>query len=225
MTTKSKTTLIILGTLIIGIAIGALVSGTWRQQREHRFERMMSHQRFLHVMERIIQPTDEQREAIDQILEKRSEQISAIQEKHESEVRALLDSLRSDLASVLTEEQRTRLEDRFTKGDRRLIGMRAARLAEALRLDENQRKQIEEIFSTFAEQIAPGRKNFKGNREERRQIIKNRFEKLQQEIEAVLTPEQREKYRNMRFDMRPPFGRPFRRPGPRPERHFRDKGR
>lgn len=225
MNTKSKTTLIILGTLMIGIAMGALVSGTWRQQREHRFERMMPHQRFLQVMERIIQPTDEQREAIDQILEKRSEQISAIQEEHESEVRAILDSLRSDLASVLTEEQRTRLEDRLAKGDRRLIDIRAARLAEALRLDENQRKQIEEIFSAFAEQITPGRKNFKGNREERRQIIKNRFEKLQQEIEAVLTPEQREKYRNMRSDMRPPFGRPFRRPGPRPERHFRDKGR
>lgn len=219
MNTKSKTTLIILGTLIIGIIIGALVSGTLRQQRENRFERMMLHQRVRHVMERIIQPTVEQREVIDKILEKWSEKISAIQEEHESEMQAVLDSLRSELASVLTKEQRTRLEARLAKGDRRLIEMRVARLTEVLQLDENQRKQIEEIFSTFEDQIGPGRRDFKGNWEERRQIIKNRVQKLQQEIEAVLTPEQREKYRTMRYHMRPPLGGPFR--GQRPERHFR----
>jgi Spy/CpxP family protein refolding chaperone len=223
MKTRSKAVFIILGTLVVGIVIGALGSGTWRQKREHRHERMMPHQRFLHVMERIIQPTDEQREAIDQILEKRSEQISAIQEEHESEVRAILDSLRSDLASVLTQEQRERLEKRLARGAKKPIEMRVARLAEALQLDENQRRQVEEIFSKFAEQSGRGHKGRKGNREKRRQIMKDRFEKLQAEIEAVLTPEQREKYRKMRHDMGAPFMRPFR--GPRPERHFREKER
>jgi Spy/CpxP family protein refolding chaperone len=221
MKTKTKTTLIILGTFVIGIIIGALASGTWRQKREHRFERMMPHQRFLRVMERIIQPTDEQREAIDQILKKRSEQISAIQEEHESEVQAILDSLRSDLASVLTEEQRARLEKRLAKGDKKLLEIQVARLAEALQLDENQRRQIKKIFSKFAEQKGRRHKGFKGNREKRRQIMKDRFEKLQAEIEAVLTPEQREKYRKMRHEMHPAFARPFR--GPKPGRHFRER--
>ncbi|MFQ5752289.1 MAG: hypothetical protein ACE5HI_09855, partial [bacterium] len=155
MNTKTKTTLIILGTLIIGIVLGVLGSGTWRQKKEHRIESMLAHQRFRNVMENIIQPTPEQRDAIDKILKKRSNQISAINAKHQNEVLTIVDSLRADLATVLTKEQQSHLEESLTKGAKQFIEMRVARLSEELQLDKYQQERIAKIMSEFRQQIRP----------------------------------------------------------------------
>ncbi len=213
MNTKTMTTLIILCTLVIGVVIGALGSGMWRQKRESKFERMMPRQRFLGAMERIIDPTDTQREAIDKILKKRSEQITAVNEEHQNQIFTIYDSLQSELSSVLTKEQLNRLEDRLAKGAKQYSNARIGRLAEMLQLDENQQNRIEEIMTKFEEQMPSNRRDFEGNRKQRREDMQKRFDNLQEEIEAVLTPEQIEQYREMRIQMRPPFGPPFDKPG------------
>ncbi|MFQ5822884.1 MAG: hypothetical protein ACE5JB_02390 [bacterium] len=216
MKTKSTTTFIILSALVIGIVIGVLGSSTWRNKREHTFERMLPHQRFFSFMERVIQPTDEQRAAFEKILAKRSKQLRELYEKHENQVIAIYDSLHTDLNSLLTEEQRNRFEAQLVKGGDKIVERGIARLTEALDLDENQQEQLKQIMNSIKAFPRLDRQNFQGKWEERR----NHFQKLQQEIENILTPEQLEKFREMRYYERPPFGRPFR--GPRPQRNFRD---
>ena len=66
--------------------------------------------RFLRSMREIIQPTEGQAGALDHILDRRSKQLSELNERHQNEVFAIMDSMRTELAAVLTDEQRVRLE-------------------------------------------------------------------------------------------------------------------
>lgn len=212
MKTKSKTILIILATLVIGAAIGALLTGLVRQNREHRFTRMMPEQQFRRVMEHIIQPNDEQRKAIDRILTKRFAQITEIQEQYQNEIFVLYDSLRKDLSSVLTADQRFRLEKRLAEGHHRLTRLSIERLTQALKLDETQRKSVEAIMNDFEKQFKADRKKTKGKWEEHRRAVKNRREKLHAAIETILTPEQKQKFEALKEQIRPPFAGPWQPP-------------
>lgn len=214
--TKAKTALIILGTLAIGIVIGSLASGTLRQEREQTFSRMMLRQRFLSVMQRILQPTEEQRKAINEILVKRSEQISTVQETFQDEIFAIYDSLRTDLQAFLTEEQTNRLEAELAKGSDKVLDIRMAHMTEALDLNRMQQDQLRQVMKSVMPPRLSGRDNFQFDREERRK----RFQQFRQEIERILTPDQLRKFRQMRYDRRPPFERAF--GGPRRHRNFRN---
>jgi Spy/CpxP family protein refolding chaperone len=216
MTTKSKTTFIILGTLIIGIVIGALASGMWREKRIKKFSRMRPQQQFVETIEEIIKPDDAQRKAIEKVLEKRFEHIAQIRERHESEMMAVFDSLRQELNSLLTEEQLKRLEENLEKSSHRFRDRRLDRLTDVLQLTEDQRRQIEEIFR----RNGPDFRRFR--KPPARDSIPGRFDfmeqrkKLEKEIEALLTPEQRKKYEEFRKEggyplksrHRPGFGKP-----------------
>ena len=215
MTTKVKTLIILLSTLVIGVAVGALASGALRDRREHEIHRMPPHHRFLRSMHEIIQPTEGQADALDNILDRRSKQLSELNERHQSEVFAIMDSMRTELASVLTDEQRTRLETQLTMGIRRGLTQRMARLNEDLQLNDEQAKRIREIMAEL-EDARPKRRNRQGGspRAARREM-RERFEKIHQDVEAVLTPQQRERYREMIMQReflggrrsRPPFNR------------------
>ncbi len=213
MTTKTKTALIVLATLIIGIMIGALGSGAFRQQQEEKFERMPPDRRFFFFMKRVIQPTDQQREQFDRILAKYSEQISKLHEEHQNEMLALYDSMRTELQSILTEEQRSRVEDLLAKGTHRIVEMRLARLTRELGLDENQQRKIKEILKQL-EMPHPPPDLFHLGPGKGRPPIREHFLKMQEEIEKILTPEQLDKYHRMKSGLEPPFWRPpFRKPG------------
>lgn len=205
MKTKSKTAFIILGTFAIGMVIGVLISGTLRHQKEQKFERMPPGKRFFLFMERIIQPTEQQREQFDRIIAKRSEQISKLHEEHQNEMFALYDSMRTELQSILTEEQRSRLEERLARGTHKIAEMRLGRLTEELDLDERQQKQIKEILNQLEEPPPPPPDRFHRGPGEPGVRFRHRFLKLQEEIEQVLTPEQLEKYHKMRRELGPLF--------------------
>lgn len=211
MSTRTKTIVVIIATLLIGIAIGALATGALREKRAKHIEAMLPGQRFLRVMERIIQPTPEQRATIEGILKKRSDQIGALNEEYQGEIRAVLDSLHSELDAVLTPEQKSRLEKRLARGDKEWVEMRIARLTKELNLTEKQQGQIRKIMDRMQEDMEAEHQEFKGNWRQHRKVLKERIAKLHKEIEAILTPEQREKYRKLREEMGPPFEH-----GPRP---------
>jgi len=219
MTTKTKSTFILLGVLAMGVAIGALASGTLQQQRKHRFERMPPHERFFSFMERMVDPSEEQRDDVEHIIETRSEQLRELHETHQTGVIAIYDSLRADLQTILTDEQKKRFEEQIVKGSHKIAESRIERLTEALDLNDEQQKQIEEIFSKFRNLPRPERKGSRGKWEERRQMMRNQFQEMHEEIEAVLTPEQKEKFGKLRRQRRRPFDAP---PGPPP---FKRPGR
>lgn len=219
MSTKSTTTLVVLGTLVIGIVIGVLLGGLLREKREQEIDRMLPQRRFQSAMENIIKPTAQQRRALHKILSKRFEQIAKIREQHQSEVFAIYDSLRSDVASILTDEQLQRLETNLARSSGQLVKIRVDRLTNELQLTEDQQKQIEKIMFAMERETHGGRPHFAGNWRDRKRTMNKRIEKLNEEIERVLTPEQKAKYRKMQKEMRPPFrhefGPPFEpEPGP-----------
>jgi hypothetical protein len=110
MKTGTKTILIILITLIIGMIIGALVTGVFARHRVRRFRSMREPGHLVARIERIIGPDESQREAVREILREHSEQFLEIHSQFEGEMLALRDSLKKDLDPLLTDEQKARLE-------------------------------------------------------------------------------------------------------------------
>ncbi len=219
MTTKTKSTFILLGVLAIGVTIGALASGTLQQQRKNRFERMPPHERFFSFMKSVVEPSEEQRDAVERIIENRSEQLRELHETHQTGVIAIYDALRADLQTLLTDEQKKRFEEQIVKGSHKIAESRIERLTEALDLNDDQQKRIEEILAKFKKLPRPERIGSRGNWEDRRKMMRNQFQELHEEIEAVLTPEQKEKFGELRMQRRRPFDGP---PGPPP---FKRPGR
>ncbi len=219
MTTKTKSTFILLGVLAIGVTIGALASGTLQQQRKHRFERMPPHERFFSFMKSVVEPSEEQRDDVERIIENRSEQLRELHETHQTGVIAIYDSLRADLQTLLTDEQKKRFEEQIVKGSHKIAESRIERLTEALDLNDEQQKRIEEILAKFKNLPRQERKRSRGNWEDRRKMLRNQFQEMHEEIEAVLTPEQKEKFGELRRQRRRPFDGP---PGPPP---FKRPGR
>lgn len=211
MSTKATTTLVVLGTLVIGIVVGVLLGGLLRQEREREIERMLPQRLFQSAMESIIRPTEEQRQALDKIVSKRFEQIAKIREQYQTEVFALHDSLKSDLASVLSEDQLQRLEKHIARGSATLIKIRVDRLTHELQLSEEQQKKIEKIMVAMERKMLRGRHKPPGDSRGIKRMMIKRLDKLHAEIEQVLTPEQKEKYRALQKEM-PPVGPEFRPP-------------
>ena len=219
MTTKTKSTFILLGVLAIGVTIGALANGTLQQQRKNRFERMPPHERFFSFMKSVVEPSEEQRDDVERIIENRSEQLRELHETHQTGVIAIYDSLRADLQTLLTDEQKKRFEEQIVKGSHKIAESRIERLTEALDLNDEQQKRIQEILAKFKNLPRPERKGSRGNWEDRRKMLRNQFQEMHEEIEAVLTPEQKEKFGELRMQRRRPFDGP---PGPPP---FKRPGR
>jgi len=211
MAMKTKIMLMVLGLLIVGVAIGALGSATLRQNRGDRIDRMRPEQRFAEVMEGIIQPHSEQREAIDKILKEQSEQIAEIQERYQSEIIEVIDSSRRALHSLLTVEQQQRLRENIEKGSEQFIRMRIDRLTEMLQLDDQQRKQIEEIYRRGGGRIMGFRRMVETDSVGDVSDVREAMKKLDEKIEAVLTPGQREKFQEFR-QQRQQRGLRFRQP-------------
>ena len=107
MKTKYKTIGLLFGTLIIGVVVGMLLHATFlRGQFRRHIHKIRTEDGFVQRFEDLIQPTEEQRVQLEKILKKHFEKMDA---QHKV-LRALMDSLRTDIDSVLTEEQRQRLQ-------------------------------------------------------------------------------------------------------------------
>ena len=144
------------------------------------------------------------------MMEKYSHQMADIRERHQEEITAILDSMRNALDGLLTDEQKNRLQTHFEKSANRMMERRLSRLSDMLDLSNDQFEKIEQIFQKRSELFTRGRhKMFKGKFENKLQNIREEMEKMNAEIEAVLTPEQAEKFQEFREDRFMPFERGF----------------
>ena len=113
MTIDARSSLILLATLILGIAIGALGAGALAQRRVEHLRELRHGGIFLEHMERIIQPRDEaQWETIRPIIEETGRRNLGLIEGTHARLEAQMDSMRARLAPHLDEDQRARLEAR-----------------------------------------------------------------------------------------------------------------
>jgi len=113
MKTKTKTTLVILSTLIIGIIFGFLLHANIMKFRFEQMSELRKPGGLIKKMENIIDLNEKQKSKIEPILRKHEDHFR----KFRNEALNQLDSLRIEIKQYLTEEQIEKLEKHF--GNRR----------------------------------------------------------------------------------------------------------
>lgn len=115
MNMKVKTALILIGTLVIGIVLGAMLNRALMHMRIKGFLAMRTHKGFVERMEEIIRPSDPQKKEVTAILDKYALQFDAMHEEFKGRMASLLDNFKTDLTPVLTPEQMKIMEEKFFK--------------------------------------------------------------------------------------------------------------
>ena len=112
MTVQTKTTVIILTTLLIGFVLGFLFGNLQHRAQYTKFSRFRGHRGFLDLNERIIHPSQEQKKVIDEILEKYHKKFLQLNQHNFQSISTLLDSMYAELKPHLTKEQIQRIDER-----------------------------------------------------------------------------------------------------------------
>jgi Spy/CpxP family protein refolding chaperone len=73
------------------------------------------------------------------------------------------------------------------------------RLNDSLALTDVQLPKIKALVAEYQEQLQADRDNRQGDRETMMAVIRERSEKLNTQIDSILTPVQREKFKTMKF--------------------------
>jgi Spy/CpxP family protein refolding chaperone len=155
---------------------------------------------------------------IREILDKHAKQLSETHERFGNEIQSAFKSLREEIDPLLTAEQKKQLEGMFAGPPpfrrrppegfpfmERPFSPQSelALLQRELDLSEDQAASIRAILEKFESQMESFRA--KGPSPEALDSFKQAEEKKQQEIEKILTEDQKEKFRQLR---RPQPGRP-----------------
>ena len=113
MSDKAKALTTAIAVLLVGIASGALVVGPSIARSHFRHaERVRGREGFVAAMEGRIKPSPDQAEAVKAVLTKYGEHLDALRASQRKEAEAIFDSLDTELAPILTPEQKARLEER-----------------------------------------------------------------------------------------------------------------
>ena len=127
MSVKIKSALILLITLAIGVGLGVQGDRMMMKQKiRERTRRPPDSRLFMRIFDRIIEPTESQREQIRQIIEKHTKRLAKIDSTTRLQFAEELDSLRKDLDPILTEEQRKRIKEHTERIER--FGKRRGRM-------------------------------------------------------------------------------------------------
>ncbi len=108
---KTRPVILVIVTLVIGFFLGMLTSAQIRSHRLKPVRVFYSEEKFREGMYQAIQPTDEQKVIIDQILDKYSVLNSEATSAFRKEFEARMEKFRTELDSNLTAEQITRLKE------------------------------------------------------------------------------------------------------------------
>jgi len=112
MTDRTKSALLIGGTLVLGMIVGGLFNAALVNRRFSEVARMRSPGGLAGRIEQVIRPeSEEQAEAIRAILDEVEPRFMAAFDESRIRIRSLTDSVMVELATVLTEEQMERLRD------------------------------------------------------------------------------------------------------------------
>jgi Spy/CpxP family protein refolding chaperone len=119
MKTATKTTVILTSVLLLGIIIGFFGASSWvHYNQKKRFGHFRKGEGFVIEMEKLIDPTPEQKDQVHQILTRHSMWVKQFSEEQRTIFRKSLDSLDTELAQVLTPEQMQRLKEKINKRPR-----------------------------------------------------------------------------------------------------------
>jgi len=110
MNVKTKTYFIIIVTLIIGIAIGAMLNRALLQHHIKKTFSFRNPERLPVFYERILAPNIEQTQKIRSILKKHALTVSKIRDNYQEQMLAANESFKTELDPLLTPAQKNRLK-------------------------------------------------------------------------------------------------------------------
>ncbi len=106
-----KAAIMLLSTLLLGIALGALGAGALSRQRNEQVQQLRRPLGFVAHMEEVIQPRDStQRAKVDSVLALTAARNDSILQGANTQLHSALDSMRAHLDPMLSADQRSRLE-------------------------------------------------------------------------------------------------------------------
>lgn len=106
MKTQTKSVLVLLVTLLVGVGIGAIGWSIVHNQRMDRLRTMRGSGGLYHMIEAYTKPTDAAQEAeLRDLTTRYQERFSVIFESVYDQRRVILDSMRVELRTILTPEQ------------------------------------------------------------------------------------------------------------------------
>jgi len=108
---KTRPVILVVVTLVIGFLLGMLTSAQIRNHRLKPVRVFYSEEKFREGMYKAIQPTEEQKVKIDQILDKYSKLNSEATSAFRKEFEARMEKFRTEVDSNLTPEQIARLKE------------------------------------------------------------------------------------------------------------------
>jgi len=208
MNVKTKTTFIIIVTLIIGIAIGAMLNRALLQHHIKRTFSSRNPERLPVFYERILDPNVEQTQKISSVLKKHALTVSKIRDNYQEQMLAANESFKTKLYPLLTPAQKSRLNRgpfnrwQFLRRGERLrnlpqknnfIQSRLSFLKKELSLTEVQTEKIKQILAKHSPDQNPKR----GENRLRDQKPGTFIKEIDQAIQEILTEKQREKYQSL----------------------------
>ncbi|MBC8455986.1 hypothetical protein H8D59_01940 [bacterium] len=116
MQSKTKSIIIIVSALILGVILGVLTNGMFMHHQHERLIGMRHKAGFTREFEHVVNPADEQQsEKIRDILDDFHQEFRTLGDGHFEEIQMLFDSLKSRLEPTLSEEQIKRLNQHHEK--------------------------------------------------------------------------------------------------------------
>lgn len=217
MSIKWKIAIHIAATLLIGILIGALLNRALVHRRIRGMLEMRTAGLLAPRPEKILKPVSpEQEKRIREILDSHAERLADIHKRFDEEIQSAFKSLKKEIDPILTPEQRDQLKRMipgpppfpgrgrpgfFPPERRGVLPLALEALQKELNLSEDQSKKVQAILEEFRSQ-----RPFLGEKPEGAGFpgpLPQIREKLDREIENILTDEQKEKFRQL-MKMRPP---------------------
>jgi hypothetical protein len=110
-----KSALIIVTTLIIGIAIGFELSEISIKKKFERMDSFKGPQGFTQIFEDIIKPDDSQKDKVNTILLKYHDKIDKVMQSNMSDIALRIDSMAVELNQILNTDQKTRLDEEMQR--------------------------------------------------------------------------------------------------------------
>ena len=129
---KKRSVLIILITLVIGFILGMLTSAQLRYHKLKPVRMFFSEERFREGLYNTIQPTDEQKVVIEEVISKYAAEMTDVQMEFRKNFDAKMKAFRKEIDSKLTKEQLTRLREMDEKREEMIRQNRKKYAADSL---------------------------------------------------------------------------------------------
>jgi len=116
---RTKSVLLLVVTLLLGIVLGGVLTGWWVQNRADRVRALRTPSGFVErVVERVEPTSAAQRDSVEVIARRAARQLERLRRSHRQQTMTVLDSMRTELGVVLSEEQINTLDRRLQRRHR-----------------------------------------------------------------------------------------------------------